>query len=420
LEDAIVIGAGQAGLGISRLLAKRGVPHVVLERGRVGETWRTQRWDSFTLNTPNWLNRIPGDEAEIEPRDGFLPLRPWIERMDAYVAANALPVRAGSDVTRVERRPDGSFSVQVRLGHASHEKLRARAVVVASGIQRVSRMPRIARSLPLLETLSIHTAHYLNPAQLPSGGVLVVGSGQSGTQIAEELALAGRTVHLSASRVSRVRRRYRDRDILEWLAEAGFFDQRVEDLPDPAMSRAAQPLASGLGRHGHTVSLQWLESLGVRLYGRLRDVSGGRLSFEDDLGAAIRYGDETSATVSAQIEAMIAARGLGSTVPPLEPDPADEPHPDPASVHTPPSLDLDEAGIGTVIWSTGFGGRFDYLEPDILDERGVPRHDGVETAVPGLYVLGFPWLTCRKSGLVCGIEDDARLVADSLTRHLAD
>jgi putative flavoprotein involved in K+ transport len=420
VEDAIVIGAGQAGLGISRLLAQRGVPHVVLERGRVGETWRSQRWDSFTLNTPNWLNRLPGDEAEIEPRDGFLALRPWIERMGAYAASHALPIRTESDVTRVERRPDGTFAVQVRLGHTMYETLRARTVVVSSGIQCVSRMPRIARSLPLLETLSIHTAHYANPSQLPPGGVLVVGSGQSGTQIAEELVLAGRTVHLSASRVSRVRRRYRDRDILEWLAEAGFFEQRVEDLPDPAMSRAAQPLASGLGRHGHTVSLQWLQGMGVRLYGRLRDVNGARLTFEDDLGAAIRYGDETSATVSAQIETMIAARGIAGSVPPLEPDPADEPHPDPAAVHSPPSLDLDEAGVGTVIWSTGFGGRFDYLDPDVLDERGIPRYDGVETAVPGLYVLGFPWLTSRKSGIICGIDDDARSVAEALTRHLAD
>jgi putative flavoprotein involved in K+ transport len=194
----------------------------------------------------------------------------------------------------------------------------------------------------------------------------------------------------------------------------------VEDLPDPAMSRAAQPLASGLGRHGHTVSLQWLQGMGVRLYGRLRDVNGARLTFEDDLGAAIRYGDETSATVSAQIETMIAARGIAGSVPPLEPDPADEPHPDPAAVHSPPSLDLDEAGVGTVIWSTGFGGRFDYLDPDVLDERGIPRYDGVETAVPGLYVLGFPWLTSRKSGIICGIDDDARSVAEALTRHLAD
>jgi putative flavoprotein involved in K+ transport len=419
VEDAIVVGAGQAGLGISRHLVERGVPHVVLERGRVGETWRTQRWDSFTLNTPNWLNRMPGDEAEIAPRDGFLALRPWIERMDAYAVSHALPIRTGADVTRVERRPDGTFVVQARLGHATYETLQARTVVVASGIQRVSRMPRIARSLPLLETLSIHTAHYVNPSQLPHGGVLVVGSGQSGTQIAEELALAGRTVHLSASRVSRVRRRYRGRDILEWLAVSGFFDQRVEDLPDPSMSRAAQPLASGLGRHGHTVSLQWLQGLGVHLYGRLRDVSGGHLSFEDDLAASIRYGDETSAATSAQVEATIAARGLVDPVPPLEPDPADEPHPDPASAHSPPSLDLDAAGIGTVIWSTGFGGRFDYLEPDVLDERGIPRYDGVTTQAPGLFVLGFPWLTSRKSGLVCGIDDDARLVADALTRHLA-
>ena len=419
MEDAIVIGAGQAGLGISRLLVQRGVPHIVLERGRVGETWRTQRWDSFALNTPNWLNRMPGDEAEVEPRDGFLALRPWIERMDAYATANALPVRTGSDVTRVERRLDGAFMVRTRQGHANYETLEARAVVVASGMQRVSRMPRFARSLPLLGTLSIHTAHYLNPAQLPPGGVLVVGSGQSGTQIAEELVLAGRTVHLSASRVSRVRRRYRGRDILEWLAGSGFLEQRAEDLPDPSMSRAAEPLTSGLGPQGHTLSLQWLEGLGVHLYGRLRDVSGGRLSFADDLGATIRFADESSATVNAQIEALIAARGLGGSVAPLEPDPADEPHPDPASVHSPPSLDLDGAGIGTVIWCTGFGGRFDYLEPDVLDERGVPRYDGVETAVPGLYVLGFPWLTCRKSGLVCGIDHDARLLADTLTRHLA-
>ena len=177
MEDAIVVGAGQAGLGISRLLVERGVPDVVLERGRVGETWRTQRWDSFTLNTPNWLNRMPGDEVDIAPRDGFLALHPWIERMDAYAATHALPIRTGSDVTRVEGRPDGAFFVQTRVGHATYETLEARTVVVASGIQRVSRMPRIARSLPLLETLSIHTAHYLNPSQLPPGGVLVVGRG---------------------------------------------------------------------------------------------------------------------------------------------------------------------------------------------------------------------------------------------------
>jgi putative flavoprotein involved in K+ transport len=419
MEDAIVVGAGQAGLGISRLLVERGVAHVVLERGRVGETWRTQRWDSFTLNTPNWLNRMPGDAEEIEPRDGFIALRPWIERMDAYVAAHALPIRPGADVTRVERLPDGTFAVRVRLGHATHETLRARTVVVASGIQRVSRMPRIARSLPLLETLSIHTAHYTSPVQLPSGGVLVVGSGQSGTQIAEELVLAGRTVHLSASRVSRVRRRYRGRDILEWLASVGFLEQRAEDLADPSMSRAAQPITSGLGRYGHTISLQWLEGMGVHLYGRLRDVSGGRLSFDDDLAASIRFGDESSAAVNAQVAAMVADGGLDASLPPLEPDPADAPHPDPDGVHSPPSLDLDAAGISTVIWSTGFGGRFDYLEPDVLDERGTPRHDGVRTDVPGLYVLGFPWLTCRRSGLVSGILDDARLVADALTAHLA-
>ncbi len=419
MEDAVVIGAGQAGLGVSRLLAQRGVQHVVLERGRVGETWRTQRWDSFTLNTPGWLDRLPGDDPDPDHADAFPGLRAWIARLDAYAADGGLPIRTGHDVTRVERASDGTFLVRARIGHAANEALNARTVVVASGIQRVSRMPRIARSLPLVGALSIHTAHYVNPAQLPPGGVLVVGSAQSGVQIAEELVRAGRTVHLSASRVSRVRRRYRGRDILEWLAMTDFFHQRAHDLPDPAMARAAQPITSGLGRHGHTVSLQWLEGLGVRLYGRLSAVTGARLSFDDDLGASIRYGDESSAAVSAQVESLIATRGLGSSAPPPEPDAADEPHPDPASVHSPPSLDLDAEAVGAVIWCTGFGGRFDYLQPDLLDERGIPRYDGIATAAPGLYVIGFPWLTSRKSGLICGIEDDARLVVDAIARHLA-
>lgn len=416
--DAIVIGAGQAGLGASWHLARRGVDHVVLERGRIGETWRSQRWDSFVLNTPNWMNRMPGEEVDAEPRDGFLGRDAWVAHLEGYAAATAAPVRTGADVTFVERRPDGTFRVRVAIAGSAVETLETRSVVVACGMQRVHRIPRLAGALPFA-TLSIHTAHYLAPAQLPPGAVLVVGSAQSGVQIAEDLVSAGRTVYLSASRVARIRRRYRGRDTLEWLVPAGFWDQRVESLPDPSARLAPQPLTSGVGRHGHTVSLQWLGSLGVRLVGRVRDIEGARISFAGDLGANIRFADERAAEFDRALADGVAAQGLDASLPPIEPDPANDPHPDPDSVRSLESMDLDGAGIGVVIWSTGFGGRFDWLPPEILDERGVPRHDGVSTPVPGLYVIGFPWLTKRKSGVILGIDEDARTLTARLTERLA-
>jgi len=418
--DAIVIGAGQAGLGVGWHLARCGVPHVILERGRVGETWRTQRWDSFALNTPSWMNRMPGESVDAQqPRDDFLGRDAWVAHLEGYAAAAAYPVRTGVEVTRVESRPDGTFRVHALVGASMPETLEARSVVIAAGSQRVPRIPRIAGALPLA-TPSIHTAHYVSPAGSPPGAVLVVGSGQSGVQIAEELVLAGRTVHLSTSRVARIRRRYRGRDTLEWLVPAGFWDQRVESLPDPSLRLAPQPLTSGVGRYGHTVSLQWLESLGVRLVGHLREVAGARLSFDDDLGANIRFADDRAAEFDRALADGVAAQGIDGTLPPVEPDPANDPHPDPGSIHSPESLDLDDAGVGVVIWSTGFGGRFDWLPPEILDERGVPRHDGVSTPIPGLYVIGFPWLTKRKSGIILGIDEDAHTLAERLAGRLAD
>ena len=416
--DAIVVGAGQAGLGASWHLARRGVDHVVLERGRVAETWRSQRWDSFALNTPNWMNRMPGEEVHTGPRDGFLGRDTWVAHLEAYAAGNGVPVRAGAEVTLVARRPDGTFRVRVVADASAVETLEARSIVVASGMQRVHRIPRLAGALPLA-TLSMHTAHYLNPAQLPAGAVLVVGSAQSGVQIAEDLVSAGRTVYLSASRVARIRRRYRGRDTLEWLVPGGFWDQRVESLPDASYRLAPQPLTSGVGRYGHTVSLQWLETLGVRLVGRLVAVEGQRISFADDLGANIRFADDRAAEFDRALAEGVTAQGLDDTLPPIEPDPANDPHPDPASVRSPESLDLDAAAIGTVIWSTGFGGRFDWLPPEILDERGVPRHDGVSTSIPGLYVIGFPWLTKRKSGVILGVDEDAGTLVELLTGRLA-
>jgi putative flavoprotein involved in K+ transport len=427
VEDAIVVGAGPAGLAASWHLRRRGVGHVVLERGRVGETWRAQRWDSFTLNTPTWMSRLPGVGADLTagansgigdpgPADGFVPRDAWIAHMDDYARRSALPVRTGAEVTSLEIRPDGTF--EVRLGGPSPESVRARCVVVASGAQREPRMPALAAGLPD-GVLQLHTVAYLNPAQLPAGAVLVVGSAQSGGQVAEDLLEAGRTVYLSTSRVPRVRRRTRGTDTLEWLVSVGFFDQPAAALLDPALRFAPQPITSGVGRFGHTLSLQWLEERGARLHGRLRGVDGGRLLFDDDLGANIAFADEQSAMANRQVAAALAARGMAGTLPALEDDPADRPHPSPELVHAPTTLDLERAGVSTVIWATGVAGRFDWLPPGLLDERGWPRHEDGAMLLPGLFALGLPWLRNRGSGIVYGMDRDAAAVAERLTEHLA-
>ncbi len=416
MEDAIVFGAGPAGLAASWHLGRRGVRHVVLERGRIGETWRTQRWDSFTLNTPTWMSRLPGGGADPGPSDGFVPRDAWIAHLDDYARRSGLLVRTGAEVTSLEVRPDGSF--KVHLGGPNRETLVARCVVAASGAQLEPRIPALAAGLPA-GVFQLHTAAHRNAGLLPAGAVLVVGSAQSGGQVAEDLLDAGRTVYLSTSRVARLRRRTRGRDTLEWLVPAGFFDQPAAALADPALRFAPQPITSGVGRFGHTLSLQWLQERGARLMGRLRGVEGGGLLFDDDLGATIRFADEQSAAANRQIADSLAARGLDATLPPLEDDPADRPHPAPESVHGPTTLDLERAGVGTVIWATGVTGRFDWLPRGLLDERGDPRHEDGSAPVPGLYVLGVPWLRSRGSGIVYGMDRDAAAITDLVTAHLA-
>jgi len=416
MEDAVVVGAGPAGLAASWHLGRRGVRHVVLERGRIGETWRTQRWDSFTLNTPTWMSRLPGGGADPGPPDGFVPRDAWIAHLDDYARRSGLPVRTGVQVTSLEVRPDGSF--EVRVGGPRPETFVARCVVVASGAQREPRIPALATGLPA-GVAQVHTAAYRNAGLLPAGAVLVVGSAQSGGQVAEDLLDAGRAVCLSTSRVARLRRRTRGRDTLEWLVPAGFFDQPAAALADPALRFAAQPITSGVGRLGHTLSLQWLQERGARLLGRLRGAEGGRLMFDDNLGANIRFADEQSAAANRQIAEALAGRGLDATLPPLEDDPADRPHPAPETIHAPTTLDLERAAVGTVIWATGVSGRFDWLPPDLLDERGLPFHEDGAMHLPGLFVVGLPWLRNRGSGIVYGMDRDAAAIVDRITERLA-
>jgi putative flavoprotein involved in K+ transport len=417
MYDAVVVGAGTAGLATSWHLSRRGIDHVVLERGRVAETWRSQRWHSFVLNTPAWANHLPGDDEDVGPRDGFASATAWIEHCEGYAARAGLPVRAGVDATGLRQAPDGTFALDMTLD-GSKATLEARTVVVASGVQREPKIPGVAAGLPA-DILQLHTADYRSPTGLPPGAVLVVGAAQSGGQIVEDLLDAGREVYLATSRVPRFRRRMYGRDIFEWLLPAGFFDVRLGDLPDPALQFAPQPITSGVGRHGHTVSLQWLQARGARLLGRLRSIEGGRLTFEDDLGANIRFADERSTEATDQVTRGLAAAGLLAGLPPLEDDPADAPHPDPGGLHAPTTLDLVDAGISTLIWATGFSPRIGWLPADLLDDRGCLRHEGGVASRPGIYAVGFPWLRTRGSGIINGVDRDAAAIADLVAAHLA-
>ena len=403
--DSLVIGAGQAGLGVSRELTRRGVEHVVLEQGRIGESWRSQRWDSFALNSPAWINRLPGEPEPARP-DEFQSAPRFVLGLQRYAFRQRLPVREGVTVRSLERAP-AADALRVATDDGV---LEARSVVVASGGSRVPRVPAMASALSR-SILQLHTAGYRNAAELPAGAVLVVGGGQSGVQIAEDLLHAGRRVYLATSAVARLRRRYRGRDSFAWLLEEGYFDERREQAtvgPNPQISGVAG---------GRTLSYQHLERLGAVLLGGVAGMSEWRVRLHDDLAHNVRFADATSAALRSRIDAHIARCALDAPEP--EPDAADEPYAAHAVPRTPAELDLRSAGVGSVIWATGFLPGNGFVRMPILGQRGEIINREGATAVPGLFVMGQPWLRTRRSSSIYGVVTDAPHVADLVMSRLA-
>ncbi len=297
--------------------------------------------------------------------------------------------------------------------HPDHHRVESSAVVVASGGQNRSKIPAVAESLPR-HILQIHAGQYRDAASLPAGGVLVVGSAQSGCQIAEDLLDGGRPVYLSVSRVARARRRYRGRDMLDWFDESGFFDQRPTDLPDPAMTRTPQPQISGVGRRGHTVSLPDLAARGVALVGRLVAADEQGLQFDQSVGECVRFADAGAAQIRELVDEYIAARGI--VAPPAEHDPADDDCLDPDALQGPTRVGAE--AVGTVIWSTGFDGDFSWLRLPVLDGGGHPIHQDGVSPVPGVFFVGLPWLRTRRSGIIPGVDADGAWIAQNVAKHL--
>ncbi|UWU17143.1 flavin-containing monooxygenase [Rhizobium sullae] len=396
--DALVIGAGSAGLGVSYFLKRAGRNHHILDRGRIGETWRTQRWNSFRLNSPTIRSILPGDSYEGPDPWGAITHHEFVAYLEGYAERHCLPVVTQTPVDELSK-DNGLFRVAT-----AHGPLLAHNVVIATGDQNRQVRPLGSTALPI-GIHQVDSSAYRSTADLENGAVLVVGSGQSGGQIAEDLARAGRTVFLATSRNGRWVRHYRAGNILNWLTLSGFLDVPRKELVLPSGKLPARALVGAT----HTISLQSLSAQGVVLLGRFGGVENGSLIFGDDVDGNMRFADDVSANTKRLIDEYIERAGLDA--PPAESDPAEtvEPRvPDPRIR----SVDWIASGVRSVVWCTGFTGDFSWIRlPGALDTAGQPVHeDGVGT-IPGLFFAGLDFGSTRKSGTIPAIaEEAARLV----------
>jgi putative flavoprotein involved in K+ transport len=396
----VVVGGGQAGLSVSRELTEAGVEHVVLERGRVGETWRG-RWDSFCLVTPNWSVQLPGRPYDGDDPDGFMPRDEVVGYLERYAAATGAPVREGVEVTSVRPARNGAFELETSAGEVV-----AGAVVLTTGAYQRPHRPAGAATLPA-ELLQIDGEGYRNPGELPEGRVLIVGSGQSGCQIAEELHEAGREVFLACGRAGWAPRRIAGRDVVWWLREGGDLEDRVEELPEPSARLAANVQASGRGG-GHDLHYRTLQRMGVTLLGHFLGAEGRSARFATDLGETIAWSDQRNRKAMDGFRKAAARLGMPEL---------DIPEPGPIDVDTPERVDL--SGFGAVVFAGGFRPGYESWVhcPGAFDELGFPVHrDGASTAAPGLYFAGVHYLRKRKSALLIGVGEDAALVARQIAR----
>jgi putative flavoprotein involved in K+ transport len=393
--DVVVVGGGQAGLATSHELTRAGVDHVVLERGRVGETWR-RRWDSFCLVTPNWTVNLPGGAYDGDDPDGFMPRDEIVAYLERYAAGFQAPVREGVDVTSLRAVDGGGFVLETSAG-----EIGAQTVVVATGAYQRPHRPTNADTLPD-DILRLDLDDYRNEAALPEGKVLVIGSGQSGCQLAEELVDARREVILSCGRAPWAPRRIGGHDLMWWAIETGFVDQSVDELPSPMARLFANILATGHGG-GHDLNLRTLRAQGVTLVGRFRGAAEGAVLFANDLFESSAWGDLRYREFRQLIWDLADARGL---------ERPDLPEPELFDSRVPESIELE--GLGAVVFAGGF--RPDYGTwlnvPGALDHLGFPVHEeGASTTAPGLYFVGVHFLRKRKSSLLWGVGEDAAIVA---------
>ena len=392
----VVIGAGQGGLAMSHGLSKRSIDHVVLERSQVANSWRSERWDSLRLLTPNWQCRLPGYAYRGDDPDGFMTMPEVVDFISGYAKEIAAPVHAGTTVTSVRRTDDG-YCVTT-----DHDEWQCSTVVLATGAFNVPRVPDCSVAVPASVT-TLTPIDYRNPGELAEGGVLVVGASATGVQIAHEIQSSGRPVTLAVGEHVRGPRVYRGRDIHWWMEAAGVLDERYDEVDDIVRARRVPSMQLAGSPERSTFDLNALTGIGVTLVGRLAGIRDGRAQLSGSLRNKCDLADLKLNRLLDTIDEWATAHGVDDATPP--------PHRfAPTVVPEPPALDLDLASgaIQTIIWATGFRPDYSWLDVDVLDPKGMVRHDGGVVESPGMYLIGTPFLRRRKSSFIDGASDDAQ------------
>ncbi len=407
--DVIIIGAGQAGLAVSYLLTQEKINHLVFEKKVIGSSWKSQRWDSFKLNTPNWMNLLPGQiSARLEDREAFTNHIEFANQLKDYAETHHLPIVENTEIRSL------TYDSQLQLYRVeTYSKNKeiiwyTKQVVVATGSQNQPHIPSFASKLPV-HIQQIHAVDYKNPNQLSKKTVLIVGSGQSGCQIAEELS-ATHKVYLATGKVGRSPRRYRGLDMMDWMNKMGIMDQTTSKLKATKSPEPTQPQVSGVGPYGHTISLQSLSQKGVILLGRFIDTDSEQLYFDDSLYTNIRYADQFSEVLKKKVDNYIQDNAITAHIDDYI-DSADL-----ADTTTTVSLaeQVSTTEIDTIIWSTGFRSDFKWIQLPILDDNAIPIHTDGVTSLSSVYFIGLPWLRKKKSGIIFGILEDAEFIVQQI------
>ncbi|WP_108125137.1 MSMEG_0569 family flavin-dependent oxidoreductase [Saccharospirillum mangrovi] len=402
----IVIGGGQAGLSISYYLTQARIDHCVLEKKTVMHSWKYERWDSFTLVTPNWQCDLPGHPYDGNDPQGFMNREEIIAYLQRFADKVKAPVREGVTVEWVTSDANGRYQIRTDQGEFSADQ-----VVVASGAYHLPVVPRMAERLPA-ELTQIHSADYKNADQLPEGGVLVVGSGQSGAQIAEDLHLAGRQVHLATGNAPRVARFYRGKDVVEWLDDMGYYRQSVNEHP---LGRNVRSNTNHYvtGRDGgRDVDLRRFASEGMQLYGTLDDFAQGVFRFRANLAENLDKADATYNNINARIDAWIEQADIDTEIGPSRYEPLWQPD------YERTEVTLSEMGITTILWCIGYRPDYSWLDAPVFNGQGYPQFERGISPQPGLYFLGLPWLHTWGSGRFSGIDEDARFLLQVISAYV--
>lgn len=403
---AVVIGAGHGGLAMSRLLSDRSIDHVVLERSEVANSWRTERWDSLRLLTPNWQCRLPGRDYSGDDPDGFMTMPEVVDFVTAYAKAIAAPVQTGTEVTSVWRDGDG-YTVVTDQG-----QWQCRTVVLATGAFNTPRVPDVAEAVPESVT-TIAPIDYRNPNELPEGGVMVVGASATGVQIAHEIQRSGRQVTLAVGEHVRGPRVYRGRDIHWWMEAAGVLDERYDEVDDIVRARRVPSMQLAGSPERAAFDLNALTALGVKLVGRLAGIRDGHAQFSGSLRNKCELADLKLGRLLDTIDEWALTSGIDDSVPP--------PHRfEPTVIPDPPmlGLNLSDGPIETIVWATGYRPDYSWLDVDVLDAKGLVRHDGGVVESPGMFLIGAPFLRRRKSSFIDGGRADAEDLIVELTSYL--